>query len=70
MKDVHRRVVGYWEEEIVPVVQSGKRVIVAVRLPQKFPKPASVLHLNFFNATTIVQTLCTRQGTRGLKHSA
>ncbi|CAM9372861.1 unnamed protein product [Scytosiphon promiscuus] len=28
MKDVSRRVVGYWEEEIVPVVRSGKRVLV------------------------------------------
>lgn len=31
MKDVSRRVVGYWEEEIVPVVKSGKRVLVVVR---------------------------------------
>ena len=31
MKDVSRRVVGYWEEEIVPAVKSGKRVLVAVR---------------------------------------
>lgn len=31
MKDVSRRVVGYWEEEIVPAVRSGKRVLVAVR---------------------------------------
>lgn len=30
MKDVSRRVVGYWEEEIVPVVKSGKRVLVTV----------------------------------------
>lgn len=30
MKDVSRRVVGYWEEEIVPAVRSGKRVLVAV----------------------------------------
>eukprot|EP00904_Undaria_pinnatifida_P000055 jgi/Undpi1/1004/HiC_scaffold_10.g04468.m1 len=29
MKDVSRRVVGYWEEEIVPAVRSGKRVLVA-----------------------------------------
>ncbi|CBJ28845.1 phosphoglycerate mutase [Ectocarpus siliculosus] len=29
MKDVSRRVVGYWEEEIAPVVRSGKRVLVA-----------------------------------------
>lgn len=31
MKDVSRRVVGYWEKEIVPVVKSGKRVLVTVR---------------------------------------
>ncbi len=31
MRDVSRRVVGYWEEEIVPSVRSGKRVLVAVR---------------------------------------
>lgn len=31
MKDVSRRVVGYWEDEIVPAVRSGKRVLVAVR---------------------------------------
>eukprot|EP00752_Nemacystus_decipiens_P014178 g12608.t2 len=29
MKDVSRRVVGYWEEEILPVVRSGKRVLIA-----------------------------------------
>ncbi|CAM9521151.1 unnamed protein product, partial [Hapterophycus canaliculatus] len=28
MKDVSHRVVGYWEEEIVPIVRSGKRVLV------------------------------------------
>lgn len=31
MKDVSKRVVGYWEEEIVPAVRSGKRVLVTVR---------------------------------------
>lgn len=38
MKDVSRRVVGYWEEEIVPVVRSGKRVLVAVRLSHSIQK--------------------------------
>lgn len=33
MKDVSRRVVEVWEEEIVPVVRSGKRVMVVVRKP-------------------------------------
>lgn len=31
MKDVSRRVVEVWEEEIAPVVRSGKRVMVVVR---------------------------------------
>lgn len=31
MKDVSQRVVEVWEEEIVPVIRSGKRVMVAVR---------------------------------------
>lgn len=43
MKDVSRRVVGYWEEEIAPVVRSGKRVLVAV-------SQATLLAIRLFSA--------------------
>lgn len=53
MKDVSKRVVGYWEEEIVPAVKSGKRVLVTVRRDQGVAR--RVCHgLGFLFPTTAV----------------